>query len=117
MLLWEPKGYKTNWTSSKSKTILPHPIETALCSEVRIPPVIQGVWVKMSKTEAYQYSRITFKFANTSFKIAAASYFSYQKEAEVFQMAQLQNVQLDVVQSRPFGGLDCKTKAVVSQYF
>lgn len=50
---------------------------------------------------AYWYSWITFSFANTSFKIAATSSFSYQKEAEGFQMAQRE---LGGLQSRLFGG-------------
>lgn len=49
-------------------------------------------------------AELLFSFANTGFEIAATSSFSYQKEAEGFQMAQLQNTQLGVVQSRPFGG-------------
>lgn len=49
---------------------------------------------------AYQSSWITLSFANTNFKTAATSPFSYQKEAEAFQMAQKQ---LGILQHRPFG--------------
>lgn len=50
---------------------------------------------------AYQSSWITLSFANTNFKTAATSPFSYQKEAEAFQMSQKQ---LGILQHRPFGG-------------
>lgn len=39
ILLWEPKGYKTNWTSPKSKAILPPPIEVQVEQCDRVPPV------------------------------------------------------------------------------
>lgn len=59
--------------------------------------------------EAYQYSWIIFRFANTSFEIAADSYFSYQKEAEVSCKT------CSWVLSSP--DLLEERRAVVSQYF